>query len=1206
MKANSMRWIMIAILVSVGSAGLITLSKKSNIQRPNPQVSKNDAVAQGQERASGDSGVRERELTRTREETANYDRIIQEMKKIENEPIDYETKYPQIAENAEEKEKMKEKVSKMINKKMEEHEKFLNKMPEDRRKEEKEKLTRSETIAAEKELNVIPQMSLFPSSFWVRKPRKSVNFIHFNDVYEIRFLPYWVRVLRFYTQMLNNPSIVFSGDIIGPSTVSAMLGKQEGIQFHKLFHDFRIDVSVPGNHEGDFEEPNFKEFVKHNLDKGREEAYRKGSRDFGTPGECEHKYPKVDPKASDGPGEKFQVRPGAWLLSNVIKIRPSEGPDDLKGAPNWGNLRGAIILKINGFKVGFFGLVDDAWINGSTVKKVKHEYNVIPFKEAAQKYSRQLKEAGCHFVAAVTHMTNADDEELLKDKTNSVDFVFGGHEHIFLIQRLNNRILIKSGADFKQFSAIRFELFKGLEELKSHVTEVNKDLDPLEQTPQSIEKDFGPWVLDDLNKQQLNTRAWNFPIPYSFEPPKDNNGELRDKDDAEIAQYKYLNIYVERADIKFDQRNGIDQGFMDDYMKNFFPFVKPLMRPAFQFENAVDIREPQIYEGETPIGDFLTDIIKADTGADIVILNAGSIKSEFAFPQGSVVPIADAKRMLQRSTPYIKTMPKLKTLRKIFLKNLNKISSNSADFPVFAGIKIKIKSLKGILQSLEFIRPKVWSPLFDFPSLSENERFFKARKEYQETDNRLNEQETEFLKKELEFYQKEEKLNAKKIAESKSKNSNANKKDELAGKTQISEEESQEEKDFKQEKKDFEKLRMKYDFSAANLDSLRESYFNQKFEIESNKEVITDENQRFSLVTLDFIINSYSGQEDFFKDIKKDLSETREEWYRARLAADKAMEMRDYYHAAQLEEVNDKIQNNGKVLEIDLIVYEDYKINSNKLESHSNMISDSLEVGHKLQRIVSQFDSAKEHILKMTLFDLLTKLKELEQQYENLMSPSVDEKVKSSKQYVEKKTNLENSIKSTKEEIDKIRARSLDWEVKTAKLLMEINIYSAAFYFPPSYEPLPPNRHRPYDSLQAFYDLSANELGHKMVSGIFKKEVLSVFPEAFQDIWKTNMPTGIVKFQSEVAENWDKLREKSTTELLKNQKNIPKDPILAKFRTITDEKLKQEYRFLSLMETYNFKRVKVFDLSSDKKTDQVEVLSVRPINRRRLVIEDQK
>lgn len=532
---------------------------------------------------------------------------------------------------------------------------------------------------------------LNPPDFWKRIPRKSVNFIHFNDVYEIRYEAFWITELRKYLKVLRNPGIVFSGDIIAPSLVTQKMVKNPGFQFRNLFRDFKIDVSVPGNHEGDKGEGNFMSFTDLNYVDPKVESTKKWS-----PNELADGY--TDPK------QEFDRKPGVWLLANLRPKNLHPGAYTKEFSPYWGNLRGATILKMNGFKFCFFGLVDENWINGSIAKAIKNNLIYDDFLVAAREYSHMLKRAGCHFVTAVTHMTNVHDRQVLEDENNVVDFVFGGHEHIFLIERKNNRVLLKSGSDFKQFSAIRFELFKDEADFKAFADAANANVREGAKPAEIVEDNTYSFVLDELNEEQMKVRHWHFPKRWEF-PGKGEDGQpLQAKpEDDDLKQYTYLNVYVERVDISFADPSKRDPEYAEDFKKNYLPLIKDDMVPVFHFQGAVDAREPQIYAGEMPIGDFLTDIIKADTFADIVMLNAGSVKSEFAFPADTVLMKADAMRMLQRPSITLRSVPTVKSVNMLFDKWLEKYNEFSPDLPYFSGMKVDVitnngKFVKSILK----------------------------------------------------------------------------------------------------------------------------------------------------------------------------------------------------------------------------------------------------------------------------------------------------------------------------------------------------------------------------------------------------------------------------------------------------------------------------------------------------------------------------
>lgn len=42
----------------------------------------------------------------------------------------------------------------------------------------------------------------------------------------------------------------------------------------------------------------------------------------------------------------------------------------------------------------------------------------------------------------------------LAEKVNDIDLILGGHDHVFEVLKVNNKYIIKSGTDFRQFSKI--------------------------------------------------------------------------------------------------------------------------------------------------------------------------------------------------------------------------------------------------------------------------------------------------------------------------------------------------------------------------------------------------------------------------------------------------------------------------------------------------------------------------------------------------------------------------------------------------------------------------------------------------------------------------------------------------------------------------------------------------------------------------------
>lgn len=59
----------------------------------------------------------------------------------------------------------------------------------------------------------------------------------------------------------------------------------------------------------------------------------------------------------------------------------------------------------------------------------------------------------------------------LAENCNEIDLILGGHDHVFEIKHINNKYIIKSGTDFRQFSKITVNFDKATPEVT--VEEIN-------------------------------------------------------------------------------------------------------------------------------------------------------------------------------------------------------------------------------------------------------------------------------------------------------------------------------------------------------------------------------------------------------------------------------------------------------------------------------------------------------------------------------------------------------------------------------------------------------------------------------------------------------------------------------------------------------------------------------------------------------------
>lgn len=58
----------------------------------------------------------------------------------------------------------------------------------------------------------------------------------------------------------------------------------------------------------------------------------------------------------------------------------------------------------------------------------------------------------------------------LAENCNDIDIILGGHDHVYEIKQVNNKYIIKSGTDFRQFSKITINLNNKISGAEPEVT----------------------------------------------------------------------------------------------------------------------------------------------------------------------------------------------------------------------------------------------------------------------------------------------------------------------------------------------------------------------------------------------------------------------------------------------------------------------------------------------------------------------------------------------------------------------------------------------------------------------------------------------------------------------------------------------------------------------------------------------------------------
>lgn len=382
----------------------------------------------------------------------------------------------------------------------------------------------------------------------------TVTILHFNDVYNVESrdadpcggATRFTHAIKTFSHL--KPLVLFSGDVFSPSVLSTFT---KGEQMSSILNEIGTHCAVFGNHDFDF---------------GLEILAERVS---------ETKFP--------------------WLMSNVI--------DNETGRP-LGDGKITHVIDWNGKRIGLIGLVEQEWID--TLATINaDELTFMNFVDVAQKLGAQLKEEGCDYVIALTHMRTTNDKKLA-DNTTDIDLILGGHDHVYEVQKVNEKFIVKSGTDFRQFSKITID-FQNIPAV--NVEEVN--------VVRSMPED--PIVKALLEKYES------------------------------IVTYK-----------------------MNDVLGTF----------AVPLEG----RFCKIRTEETNLGNWICDILLAATGAELVLINSGTFRSDQIHPPGDFT-MGDLMRIIPYNEPTVELNVSGETVLQMLENGVSKYPVLEGRFPQVAGIR---------------------------------------------------------------------------------------------------------------------------------------------------------------------------------------------------------------------------------------------------------------------------------------------------------------------------------------------------------------------------------------------------------------------------------------------------------------------------------------------------------------------------------------
>ncbi|KAF9809051.1 hypothetical protein SFRURICE_014625 [Spodoptera frugiperda] len=279
-----------------------------------------------------------------------------------------------------------------------------------------------------------------------------------------------------------------------------------------------------------------------------------------------------------------------WLMSNVI--------DNETGRP-LGDGKITHALMCNGHKIGFIGLVEQEWLE--TLATINpEEVTFIDFVQAGTKLATQLKQEGCEYVIALTHMRTPNDIKLAEG-CNDIDLILGGHDHVYEVLHINNKYVVKSGTDFRQFSKISIS--------------------------------FGDEGIQ-----------------------------------VDIAEMAVTCAYAEDLVLKekTDKYSSMIEGKMDEVLGKI---CVPL-----------EGRFSCIRRQECNLGNWICDILLAATGADLVLLNSGTFRSDQVHAAGDFT-LRDLSTIIPMRDPLVVVEATGEVILQVLENSVSKYPSLEGRFP---------------------------------------------------------------------------------------------------------------------------------------------------------------------------------------------------------------------------------------------------------------------------------------------------------------------------------------------------------------------------------------------------------------------------------------------------------------------------------------------------------------------------------------------
>eukprot|EP00919_Chromeraceae_sp_WS-2016_P050655 GHVR01120064.1.p1 GENE.GHVR01120064.1~~GHVR01120064.1.p1 ORF type:complete len:752 (+),score=153.57 GHVR01120064.1:81-2336(+) len=329
-----------------------------------------------------------------------------------------------------------------------------------------------------------------------------------------------------------------------------------------------------------------------------------------------------------------------FLLSNVL---------DKKTKRPLANAQIYRLFEWQGHRIGVIGLVEREWLD--TLSCVSESDCIYEdFVQCSNRMSQLLRSKGANLVIALTHMRGSNDEKLARRQTG-IDLILGGHDHEWYgCHRIGPCVLAKSGTDFREFQRITIH--------------------PGSRT------DEAP-----------NTSEDRWPPIGSFLPIENREGGkciLKNFIGGSMLEWTCVEVTPKEFPSVASVEELVDMHLMEYSCEDMDKVVCEIAVP-------LDTRFGEIRKKETNASNWVGDVIRAHTSANIVILNSGTIRSDCIFEPGELT-VKDIYSMFPMIDPLCVCVCTGEQIQCILEHGVSMHPKTEGRYPIVSGIKFTFNS----------------------------------------------------------------------------------------------------------------------------------------------------------------------------------------------------------------------------------------------------------------------------------------------------------------------------------------------------------------------------------------------------------------------------------------------------------------------------------------------------------------------------------